>query len=359
LFLGATTTPHAVGALLRRPPGPDGWVITVQDGAGRVIARAHDDARIVAPPLPDGLRQAMLRQPSGVLKETTSAGIPVLTAYTQSAYTGWSVSAGIPQHGLMRDLNATLAVMCVSIVVIVGIGVLAATLVARGIRSAIAALVPAAEALSRSEPLDLPAVTYEETRQLGAALARTSEKLRYSEYHAQHDVLTGLPNRVFLQTVLPRLQSQAIRNRSTLTLLYLDLDGFKEVNDGLGHAAGDEVLFQAAERIREAIRGADIGIRLGGDEFAVLLPDTDRPGAQAIAERIRVALAVGVETRAGPARVSASIGLAAFPDDCSAVDDLVTLADAAMYRAKRHGKNTVCSAQEIVGAGDAKAQEMT
>jgi diguanylate cyclase (GGDEF)-like protein len=286
----------------------------------------------------------MQGRPEGTLMGTTSEGIPVFAAYTRSAYSGWTVAVGIPRHSLLRRLNLSIVSVCVLVIVSVGVGLGVATLTARRIRGAIIAMIPAAEALSLAKTVELPEDRYEETRLLGEALKNASEKLRRSEHAAHHDLLTGLPNRAFLHAVLPAMASQAMRLQHPLTLLYLDLDGFKQVNDKLGHAAGDEVLSQTAWRIRACVRAADIGIRLGGDEFVVVLPNTGRAGALETAERIRLSVEQRMELQWGEARVSASIGLACFPEDCATVDELFYLADKAMYGAKRDGKNTVHSA---------------
>jgi diguanylate cyclase (GGDEF)-like protein len=264
-----------------------------------------------------------------------------LAAHTRSAYTGWSIAVGIPKAALMHRLNLSLLAVFAIVVLSIGAGLFAASMIARRIKGAIIAMIPAAEALSRSDKVELPPDRYLETQLLGEALRNASAKLTSSEYSAQHDALTGLPNRAFLQTLLPRMQSQSIRQQSALTLLYLDLDGFKRVNDTLGHAAGDEVLSQTAERIQSCIRSADIGVRLGGDEFVAVLPNTGHAGALETAERIRELLGQPIHTQCGQARVSVSIGIASYPEDCASVDDLFLLADKAMYRAKHGGKNTV------------------
>lgn len=344
MVLAATILAERITQLLNQQHAPSDWIISVHDQTGRFIARSHEQARFVGrPPSPD-LKRAMQGRPEGTLMGTTSEGIPVFAAYTRSAYSGWTVAVGIPRHSLLRRLNLSIVSVCMLVIVSVGVGLGVAALTARRIRGAIIAMIPAAEALSLAKTVELPEDRYEETRLLGEALKNASEKLRRSEHAAHHDLLTGLPNRAFLQAVLPAMASQAMRLQHPLTLLYLDLDGFKQVNDKLGHAAGDEVLSQTAWRIRACIRAADIGIRLGGDEFVVMLPNTGRAGALETAERIRLSVEQRMELQWGEARVSASIGLACFPEDCATVDELFYLADKAMYGAKRDGKNTVHSA---------------
>jgi diguanylate cyclase (GGDEF)-like protein len=341
MVLAATILPERLTGLVKRQPTPSDWIVSVHDRSGRFIARSHEFKRFVGEHASRDLLQAMAREPHGTLTGVTREGIEVLAAHTRSAYTGWSVAVGIPKATLLHQLNLSLLVVFAIVVLSIGVGLFAASSIARRMKAAIIAMIPAAEALSRSEKVELPPDRYVETQLLGEALKSASAKLTSSEYSAQHDALTGLPNRAFLQVLLPRMHSQSLRQQSALTLLYLDLDGFKAVNDSLGHAAGDEVLTLTAERIQACIRSADIGVRLGGDEFVVVLPNTGRAGALETAERIREALGQPIATQCGEARVSVSIGIASFPEDCATVDDLFCLADKAMYRAKHGGKNTV------------------
>jgi diguanylate cyclase (GGDEF)-like protein len=156
---------------------------------------------------------------------------------------------------------------------------------------------------------------------------------------ADRDPLTGFYNHRYLHERLGEEILRAQRSRSPLSVLMIDLDDFKMVNDTLGHLFGDEVLRWAAEQIRSALRGSDVAARYGGDEFAVLLPDTPAPGAREVGERI-VATLVEHPYRApgrGPVAVAASVGVATFPTDGQTAQALVAGADAALYRVKSGG----------------------
>ncbi|MCG6118469.1 MAG: EAL domain-containing protein [Aquimonas sp.] len=162
------------------------------------------------------------------------------------------------------------------------------------------------------------------------------------QHLAQHDALTGLPNRLLLTDRLQQAISQAERSGQRVALLFMDLDRFKEVNDVHGHQMGDLLLKQAAERIRHTLRGSDTVARLGGDEFVALLPDLHSPEeALVVGENLRQALYQPFEIGGHSLQLSASIGIASFPDDSADADDLMRCADLAMYEAKAAGRNRV------------------
>lgn len=162
------------------------------------------------------------------------------------------------------------------------------------------------------------------------------------------DPLTGLPNRVLfadrLEQALARTARAGGRGKRApkLVLMFMDLDGFKGVNDSLGHGAGDEVLVEVARRLLEQVRGADTVARLGGDEFTVLLEGvTTADGGVGLARRLAAALAEPYAVSGTEARVSASIGIAVAAPAVEDAGTLLRRADAAMYAAKREGKGRV------------------
>jgi diguanylate cyclase (GGDEF)-like protein len=161
---------------------------------------------------------------------------------------------------------------------------------------------------------------------------------------AHSDPLTGLWNRAAFAERLDHALAQAKRQATSLGVMYIDLDGFKTINDLHGHDVGDALLKQAASRISQCLREYDAVARLGGDEFAVLATNLAEGSALATAERIARALAAPFEIDAARVTVSASIGIASFPESAQEAVLLVKLADEAMYSAKRSGKNRVCLA---------------
>jgi diguanylate cyclase (GGDEF)-like protein len=161
------------------------------------------------------------------------------------------------------------------------------------------------------------------------------------ERRAEHDELTGLPNRMLFGDRLSRALAHGRRNDLPVAVMFVDLDRFKEVNDSLGHSAGDELLRHAAARMRSCVRDEDTVARIGGDEFALLLPYVSGiDGAVLVARRLLAAFAEPVELGGQPVVVTPSIGVSLFPQDGADAEAIVEGADAAMYRAKERGRNT-------------------
>ncbi len=164
--------------------------------------------------------------------------------------------------------------------------------------------------------------------------------LAVAEIRAATDGLTGLPNKRAVTGAMKRMFAQASMTGSPLGLLLLDLDHFKQINDQRGQAVGDQVLANVGAVLRSVLRARDFAGRNGGEEFAILLPDTEVPAALEIAGRVRAAVAE-ISLAGTDVSVTASIGVVGFPDHATSLDRLEWLADAALYLAKRQGRNRV------------------
>ena len=189
-------------------------------------------------------------------------------------------------------------------------------------------------------------------KMMGVVRDITEEKAWARQMHrlAHHDALTGLPNRLVFEEQLDRALERARRAGTRIALVFIDLNGFKAINDRLGHAAGDQVLQHMARRLREALRGSDSVARLGGDEFVAILESlslerSPHDEARAVAGKLLAALTPPVQLEYGPQQVGASLGIAMFPDHAQSKDRLIHLADLAMYEAKRSGDNQYRLAQ--------------
>jgi diguanylate cyclase (GGDEF)-like protein len=180
-------------------------------------------------------------------------------------------------------------------------------------------------------------------QRLSLAVARHEREERlYRQAH--YDALTGLPNRMLFRE---RFDEELRRVRDGAqggALLYLDLDDFKQVNDSMGHAAGDQMLTVVGQRLRACVKESDTVARIGGDEFTVVLRELpDAATAQAVARRILDALSSPIWLGGEGRRIGVSVGIAAFPADGLDCDGLLRCADAAMYRAKQQGRGRIAS----------------
>jgi len=171
--------------------------------------------------------------------------------------------------------------------------------------------------------------------------------LRKSEELSVTDDLTKLYNSRYLNATLRREVERSKRYRTPVSLIFLDLDGFKNVNDQHGHLWGSRTLVEVGKEIASTVREIDVVSRFGGDEFTVILPQTGPEGAAIIAERIRqrIAETTFLSTYGLQVKISASLGIASFPDHGRTKDDLLARADQAMYMVKGRGKNGVALAE--------------
>jgi diguanylate cyclase (GGDEF)-like protein/PAS domain S-box-containing protein len=189
----------------------------------------------------------------------------------------------------------------------------------------------------------------QELRRTAAELIRSNTDLKQSEqklrYLAHHDPLTSLANRQLFTESLKELLIWGADNEEFVGLLYLDLDGFKPVNDTLGHDMGDLLLKAVAKRIKNCLRSSDVVARLGGDEFTVILPGIKKPtDGEIVAEKIGSTIAQPFMINGHAIHVTTSIGISVYPIDGDSADLLIKKADTAMYAAKKQGKNQYYSA---------------
>jgi diguanylate cyclase (GGDEF)-like protein len=189
-------------------------------------------------------------------------------------------------------------------------------------------------------PADGAELRIRESVTQAAPVLANLRNLAIAEIRAATDALTGLPNNRAVQDTIKRMVAQASRSVAPLSAALLDLDHFKRVNDAYGHSRGDEVLAAVATVLRSSLRESDFVGRYGGEEFLVLLPDTGRDQAVVVAEKVREAVAsLALSEIAQP--VTASLGIAAVPDDAGDADTLIRAADRALYAAKANGRNRV------------------
>lgn len=161
--------------------------------------------------------------------------------------------------------------------------------------------------------------------------------LAENEYLAYHDPLTGLPNRRYLEIFGERYLALARRERKEVFVVFLDLLGFKGINDLYGHSTGDEVLKTVSDRLRRSVRESDLVVRVGGDEFVMLLYDMKEDGFKKFLDRLYEQLEYPIMTRKAVLNISANLGFSRFPEESEDLKNLIELADQRMYEAKRLG----------------------
>jgi diguanylate cyclase (GGDEF)-like protein len=276
---------------------------------------------------------------NGQLAVIAQRGLPESLASTAQAVGGWMVHSG--EDFASADLRSDSRLAAPS----GGNPVAAVGFVLRGRDQAIGALIGFDRRASESEPALTTGV-----REAWVSLVTTAALalenamvVTRAEALSVTDDLTRLYNSRYMNLSLRRETKRAVRTGRTLSLLFIDMDGFKAVNDTYGHLYGSRALVEAAAVIRGSARETDVVARFGGDEFAVILPETDSEGAIMVAERIRDRIAAHSFLTADrlDVRLTASVGIATLPDVAASAEELVQAADRAMYKVKMSGKNGI------------------
>ncbi|HOF52010.1 MAG TPA: sensor domain-containing diguanylate cyclase [Rhodoferax sp.] len=341
--LNVGVDPVRIQALISALALPEGWLVAVIDGSGTIIGRSRDAERFVGQKAVPEIVDVLAKGGQGRIESVTKEGVPVVTAYVTSASWKWGVVVGVPKNVLSRDVMTQFASVLVAMLAVLGVGLWLARTISTRVLSSVRELNDAAISLGKGERVYLPAMQLQEAEAVGKAIEQAALSMQKVKFLAQHDTLTELPNRLLFEEVAHHNLAFAQRRGQTLAVLAVDLDGFKGVNDNLGHSAGDDVLRMVAQRIAHTIRGSDIVARMGGDEFLIMLTDVDRESAIETAERIVAVLSEsypGVELP-----VSASVGVALYPLCGSNLTELSAAADRALYRAKQEGKRRAVLAE--------------
>jgi diguanylate cyclase (GGDEF)-like protein len=343
-------SPDRIQDLLARHALPEGWLMAVLDGGGTIVARSRDGPRYLGEKAVPEVRASVAKGGTGTLRTVTKEGIPVFTTYVVSRQWRWSVAVGAPVALLHEQLLSRLWQVGAGLLGAVGLGLLFARSVVLKVLSSVTGLNKAALALVQGEPVVLPRIQLKEAEAVGDAILQAAGVMQQVKFMAQHDALTGLPNRLLFDDFAHRRLALAQRQARPLIVMAVDLDGFKGVNDTLGHAAGDEVLKTAARRLEEAVRASDMVARIGGDEFLVLLYDLEIDTALDTAQRMVDLLSAPYE--GVPVPVSASVGVAVYRGEGDTLQAVNNRADQALYQAKQQGKRRAVLAE---GAGGSTA----
>lgn len=276
-------------------------------------------------------------------------GLALSQGYLDYPGLGWMVIARqdvIQADAPVRKMHTTIMLWGGALALLfAACGWVVANYVTRPLRN----IAAAADRLASGEITVIPEIeSPREIAQLSQSIRHLVESLTHQhteldalENRAHHDPLTGLPNRAALARYLPRAQQRSQGAHSGLAVLYLDLDGFKPVNDNYGHAIGDQVLQEAAARMRGCLRAGDLVARLGGDEFLMVVQvplDEADTQARHVAERAIQTLGAVIEHGDHQLQIGCSIGGALWPQDDTDLEQVVMLADKALYRAKQAGR---------------------
>jgi diguanylate cyclase (GGDEF)-like protein len=344
--LNATISPSRIEQILIEQKLPLSWRGTVVDSTAKVIARSRDHLTFFGKEVGETTRARLGTAGSdgGSYVSRNLEGIEVLSTTYRSALTNWTVVLAVPLADLNTPLLQTTEQLIWATLVSLAFGLLLAWLIGGRIAKTITTVSEAAVRLSRGEKVSIPPVFTREGMAMRQVLIDASELADQSRHAASHDALTGMPNRVLFEFFVTQQLARCERQHSALAVLFVDLDGFKAVNDNFGHAVGDQLLIAVAQRMQLALRGSDLAARLGGDEFALALTDAEPESARVFSQRLIETISQAYLLDGIEARISASVGVACYPHTAADCASLLLAADKAMYRAKAQGKRQVCMA---------------
>lgn len=363
-----------VHEILRRAAmGRRGKAILVTAGGALISSSDSAVPSEVTGSLPWGAIQELADESHPVASYDDREGIPVLATAQQVSLSGWSAVAELPRtegYGQIIRLRNVTGALLAGLFVFVGL--LAYVLGLLLVRPIERLASGAKEVADGNFDVKLPVLTggelgyltegfnkmVERLREGRQKLDETNEELRQTNAQLENlsrtDPLTGLFNRRHLIATLDDEVRRSSRSNRAFSILMIDVDHFKTYNDAFGHQAGDEALRKVAAVLRTTLREVDCPARYGGEEFLVLLPETEVFQAVEVAERIRVLLA---EEQLAGRSVTVSTGVAEFPEHGSSLESLIASADAALYRAKRQGRDRVVRADwaQVPGGGRLRA----
>jgi diguanylate cyclase (GGDEF)-like protein len=328
--------PQALNAILRNERVPPSWLLVILDSSATIVARTRNTEQFIGQKAVPEVVERMMNSPESSFETRTKEGLRAISTHHRSSVWSWIVAVGVGQEELERELRRDLNRLLLGGGLTLLLGLAAALVLSRRLVRSLQELNSAARDIAQGRMVTPPAGRLTELEDIGYALHRASLALMDVRHRAYHDALTGLANRdLFLEMAVNQL-GRARREQTGLAVLAIDLDNFKPVNDTHGHALGDRLLQEVALRLSSSIRDCDLAARVGGDEFLVLVAPADARFAQEVAQRLIDALSAPYEGT--KIRVSASIGMALYPDHGENVDLLVRRADDALYQAKRAGR---------------------
>ena len=345
---------ESLNELLAEQALPPEWTAAVIDAEGTLVARTRAPDQYVGQQAASVVLEALRAGRRGIFDGPIKEGTPSRLAMVDVPGWDWKVASAVPTATLNAPFYRSLAALIASGVLFTALAVLAARRLSLRIVHQVREVAAASRALQQGRRLPRPSVDIRELDQMGEALSAVDVRERQTQraldsmiarhrevsgelMRARRDALTGLPGRaLFREGVEEARQVLGQDLGQQLALLFIDLDGFKQLNDSLGHEQGDQVLLQVAQVLRDVTRETDIAARIGGDEFAVCVA-ARRDAIVGIAEGVASRIVKRV-ARIGHG-IGCSVGIARWPDGCDDLAIVMQRADAAMYEAKRLGKN--------------------
>lgn len=332
--LTATVTAERFETVLRQQHYPAHWITSVIDRGGLIVARSQDMKRFMGTQAIPQVMARLRKQSEGAFETETLDGIPILAVLAQAGNSQWTVAIGIPLDRLSAEMNRKLWSLLLATACLLGSSLFFAWRIGARIRRSLGGLIPPALALGAGQPVQPASYGLREADEVADAMVKASTMLLQARHQATHDVLTGIANRAMFTEFLERQLAIASRSRAPLSVLYLDLDNFKTINDTYGHATGDALLIGATARLTSQLRKADMAARLGGDEFAVVLCDAGESETAAVVDKLGKLMAEPYVLNGVSLQAAASIGVAVFPQSGATLESLLASADEAMYQAK-------------------------
>lgn len=333
---------------------PEDWITGILDKNGFLVARSHTPEIFIGKLAAETVLTEIRGKKQGIFDAVSKEGTPIKTAFQPVPGWDWIVVIGVPAKSLNNPVESAFIRLIVFTVLSLLICGLLSHWVAKYVIRYFNAVAVSAEALRSGKQVDYSTIGVDELRDLAKRLGETTKRERKANEElndvaarnslviakldeARRDALTGLMGRkMFFEAVDAMCKSASSKDNLKLAILFIDLDGFKAVNDSLGHAEGDKVLIHAAEILNKLTRNSDAVARLGGDEFVIGIQsnsDQIKETAKDVAKRILIDFKkIGHD-------ISCSIGIYLIPLECTDISQAIGDADKAMYQAKRLGKN--------------------
>jgi diguanylate cyclase (GGDEF)-like protein len=332
--LSAGIFPERLSSVLTHQRLPADWIAVIVDSTGTVVSRTHEMEQFLGKKATPAFVARLQEVAEDSLEHTSLEGIPILTAFSRSAVSNWTVAIGIPTRDLTGQLWNSIWWLGLGLVLLLLTSLALAWAIGGRISRSIQSLSGPALALGSGEAVLVPPLQLKEADEVGRALVKASQMLKEAQHRGHHDALTGLANRTLFKDIVDYQLVLGARTGTSMVVLYIDLDGFKEVNDTHGHATGDVLLCAVARRLKGGIRTSDLAARLGGDEFAIALVNTSMAGAAIVVGKLAESISMPFPINQLTVEISASIGIAGYPDSGMTCEALLHSADRSMYKAK-------------------------